>query len=100
MNLYPRLYSLALNKEARLFEKHPNGVEQGRFFQFRRSLFPWEEEEVHRLESLLQQGPTLCMDGADSIVWNGDSSGMFSVQSLNNLLEDDSGPNNEVLDLI
>ena len=91
--LYPRLYSLALNKEARLFEMHPHGVEQGQFFQFRRSLFEWEEEEVHRLESLLQQGPTLC-------IWNGYSSGMFSVQSLNSLLEDDSGPNNEVPDLI
>ena len=67
--LFPRLYSLATNKGAMLFEIAPNTAVHGWNIQFRRRLLVWEEVEADRLYSKLQQLYTLVNDRADYLHW-------------------------------
>ncbi|KAI7981951.1 putative RNA-binding protein C1827.05c [Camellia lanceoleosa] len=59
---------------------------------FRRSLFAWEMEEVGRLKGLLLVAPELSDNVPDKLIWNADSSGVFSVLSTYQWCESSYGP--------
>lgn len=58
--VFPRLFSLSVEKDGTLFEFfHSRGVGTDWNIAFRRLLLAWEEEEVLKLNDLLQSAPRL-----------------------------------------
>ncbi|XP_028113957.1 uncharacterized protein LOC114312000 [Camellia sinensis] len=80
---FPRLYSLSVDKEESVFMFHSNRDVYGNWvFNFRRSLFAWEEAELSRLLVLLSRPPLLRANVADCLTWNANTAGCFSVSSV------------------
>jgi mannosylglycoprotein endo-beta-mannosidase len=82
---FPRLFSLSVQKEASIAELvDVTGEEIGWNFMWRRSLFSWEEDLLHRLQQSLVL-TRLSMD-ADLWFWKPVSDGVFIVKSTYSLL--------------
>lgn len=57
---FPRLFTLSVEKDGPLFDFfHRRRVDSDWKIDFRRPLFAWEEEEVLKLNDMLQNAPRL-----------------------------------------
>jgi hypothetical protein len=82
---FPRLFSLSVDKEAKVRELAVIGDDNIEWnLSWRRGLFAWEEILVHDLRALLSH--VNLSVGTDFWRWKADSDGLFSVRSAYSLL--------------
>ncbi|GMP84262.1 hypothetical protein CsSME_00037854 [Camellia sinensis var. sinensis] len=91
--LFPRLFSLSLEKEGTMFEffrrKSTLGVWD---FYFHRQLFAWEMDECSVLIHLLHCSPVLSESENNRLVWKTEVSGLFTVKSVYDQFNLNLGP--------
>jgi hypothetical protein len=93
--VFPRLFSLANNKEGTVLDLVGSGGERLEWnFTWRRNLFQWEEDLVVGLRGLLES-VVLKVD-EDCWEWIPGAEGIFSVKSAYNLLDKELGNEEEL----
>lgn len=101
-NLFPRLYQLSLDKNGSVFDFYLRSSPSSARWDlaFRRELISWELDQFALLSDLLDQSPVLRFDVNNRLLWNGQSSGQFSVNSVFNWFELQNGAINKVHPII
>ncbi|XP_028056986.1 uncharacterized protein LOC114260979 [Camellia sinensis] len=90
---FPRLFTLSVDKDGNLFDFfHRREVDSDWKLVFRRPLLAWEDEEVLKLNDLLQNAPRLNEGVLDSCSWLARPSGAFIVASTWKWVEASQGP--------
>ena len=85
-NRFPRLFELALFKDASVFDMHLLGWDSERVaWRWRRRLFTWGEELLGDLRLLLHD-VTLQVDRLDRRLWRLKTSSVYTVRSAYNFL--------------
>lgn len=84
--LYPRIFSIIVNKNESVAEVYQRKEELLSWqFQFRRSIFIWENEELDRMLLLLDGLHINIQVSSDHLIWNSCNSKSYSVSSMYNL---------------
>ncbi|XP_028057004.1 uncharacterized protein LOC114260998 [Camellia sinensis] len=85
-NEFPRLYSLSTKKEVSLrVVSQRNEASPRWIFKFSRRLLGWENDELRRLSTFLEQNLVGLSDREDRLGWLASPSAEFSVSSLYSL---------------
>ncbi|CAL5393987.1 unnamed protein product [Camellia sinensis] len=98
---FPRLFRLSMEKEEKLSHFVQRRDRDGLWsFQFRRSLFAWEVEEVKKLQELTKDMPRLKVNLCDGVQWTASTTGVFTVASVRDWLQKNSGTSLQVTRLL
>lgn len=90
---FPRLFSLSTNKHGVVKSFFQRRGEAGSWkVGFRKALLIWKEQEVRRLYTLLGTVPTSCSNKPDELIWEADTSRMFTIFSAYNWCDSFLGP--------
>ncbi|XP_028090713.1 uncharacterized protein LOC114290913 [Camellia sinensis] len=101
MEVFPRLYSLSLEKFDSVNVMHIRRNSEVEWnLNFRRSFFQWEVEDLNRLKLLLSNAPVLRENMADALHWKADPSGYFTVSSAYKWCDNSLGTVFKVSDLL